>query len=290
MPLLSWAFRLLLPFCYTSLQGLQCPWWCGSALIAAVVRAGQGHRAELLPALPWHCPPAALLPPRAVGEEPFGCSCVWLNHSQQQSVTCIKLPFCRQCAHFPCVPWLCKLCAHWALWVWCCGFQREAWLFSQSHFLHVFCGWLHYLILKHILYSFVNNLIIHIYVDAVPFCLSCQFLFPSVISQIADECTEGNYASPLDFCFLQKPRPQLIFSVICFMTIKNWFCVSSVLPDNHFHCADRKLTRFTQAKFSLRLFIYWNWCTLVDVQANCWDCVFRHFYLCCTMFESILLI
>lgn len=164
-------------------------------------------------------PSSSLLAPSAFGEEPFGLVLCVLNHSQQQSVTCIKLLFCRQCAHFPCIPWLCKLCAHWAHWVWCHGFQREAWLFSQSRFLHVFCGLLHYLVLNHILYSFVNDLIIHIYVDTVSFCLSCQFLFPSVISQIADEYTEGNYASPLDFCFLQKPRLQLIFSVICFMTI-----------------------------------------------------------------------
>lgn len=137
---------------------------CLSALIAAVIRAGQECRA---PGLPWHCPPASLLAPSAFGEEPFG-----LNHSQQQSVTCLKLLFCRQHAHFPCTLWLCKLCAHSAHWVWCHGFQREAWLFAQSHFLHVCCGLLHHLIWKHILYSFVNNLIIHIYFDTVPFCPS----------------------------------------------------------------------------------------------------------------------
>lgn len=137
-----------------SLHGLQCvgPWSCGSALIAAVIRAGQEHRAELLSG-ELGCPGTALLLPCwlpvLLGKNSLAWSCLWLNHSQQQSVTCIKLLFCRRCAHFPCIPWLCKLCAHWAHWVWCHGFQREAWLFSQSHFLHFFCSLLHHLTKPH---------------------------------------------------------------------------------------------------------------------------------------------
>lgn len=171
-----------------------CLWFCGSQLWLLLwlelgrssgQSCSQGSWAAL--ALP------LLLPywlPVLLGKSPLAWSCVWLNHSQQQSVTCKKLLFCRQCAHFPCILWLCKLCAHWAHWVWCHGFQREVWLFSQSHFLHVFCCLLHYLILNHIVYSFVNNLITHIYFDAVPFCPSSQFLFPRVISQLMNALKE----------------------------------------------------------------------------------------------------
>lgn len=69
-------------------------------------------------------------------------------------------------------------------------------------FTTIFCSLLYYLIEKHILLSFVKNAIHCICIDTVSFCPSCQFLFPSVISQIADEYTEGN-ASVLDLRFLQ---------------------------------------------------------------------------------------
>lgn len=135
-------------------------------------------------------------------------------------MTCIKLLFCRLCAHFPCIPWLCKLCAHWAHWVWCHGFQREAWLFSQSHFLHVFCGLLHYLILNHVLYSFVNNLIIQIYFDTVSFCPSYQFLFPSAISQLSWWIHWRKLCFSIGLLFSQKNQAST--NIFCHMFYENW--------------------------------------------------------------------
>ena len=177
---------------------------------------------------------------------------MWLDHSQQQSLTFIKPAVLQTVCTFSMYPvalWALSS-SHWIWWVWCHCFQWEAWFFYHSHSLLIFWSLLNCLILNHVLYSFVKNVIL---------CLFWYCTFLSILPVPFSKCNITNswwvhwrklcFSVGLMFSPITRPSTDF-FSHMFHNNFQKLIgsLIFSVLPNPCFRCANMKLTRFRQTK------------------------------------------